>query len=105
MRRAAIVALMLVAACSSGGGKTQPTTTTTSTSTNPGPSVSIVENNGLAEDVVERIKTSTSCSDLQHEFDTAFANRERYPSGSVQAQRGTKYMELADARMQEIGCY
>ena len=48
-------------------------------------------------DVYERIESETDCAALQEEFDTAEAGP---PS-----EWKVPYMEAADARMRELGCY
>jgi hypothetical protein len=57
--------------------------------------------------VYDRIGASTSCADLQTEFDQAFANHQRDKA----RQRldlmkiDTTYMAAANDRMRAIGCY
>jgi outer membrane PBP1 activator LpoA protein len=58
-------------------------------------------------EVYERIARTTDCAQLQHEFDTAEANQKRdLARGAVdQAEASTAYMDAADKRMREVGCY
>jgi hypothetical protein len=57
--------------------------------------------------VYERIASETDCAALQHEFDTADVNhtrdlgRDRLDLADVDVA----YMNAADDRMREIGCY
>lgn len=55
--------------------------------------------------VYQRIGSMSDCDDLQAEFDQASANHDRAEPGSDAARASTGYMEAADARMQEVGCY
>jgi hypothetical protein len=52
-------------------------------------------------DVYARINAMTYCAAPQQEFDQADANRSISSDPSIQ----TAYMEAADARMKEVGCY
>lgn len=54
---------------------------------------------GASREVVARINSLTDCEDLQAEFDQADENR------SIEAEVGTFYMQVADDRMHEVGCY
>lgn len=55
--------------------------------------------------VYERIAASSDCTVLQGEFDTASENFDRVEAGTPQADASLGYMQAADARMQEVGCY
>lgn len=58
-------------------------------------------------DVYARIAELTDCAALQAEFDLADATRKR-PGGVEGAswtQIGIAYMEAADSRMSDLGCY
>ena len=54
---------------------------------------------GASREVVARINGTTDCRELQAEFDQADENR------AVEAEVSTFYMQVADDRMHEVGCY
>lgn len=58
-------------------------------------------------DVYARIAASSDCTALQKEFDQADANgkRDRASGRTEQARWSSGYMDAADARMRQIGCY
>jgi hypothetical protein len=56
-------------------------------------------------DVYQRILTSTDCTVLQKEFDQADANMKSQLPGTPQYKWGIGYMNAADNKMKEIGCY
>jgi len=56
-------------------------------------------------DVYARIAAETDCAALQDEFDTADAAHERADAGSHAAEVALSYMQAADDRMEEVGCY
>ncbi len=55
--------------------------------------------------VYERIESLTDCVELQAEFDTAAANNDRAAAGSEEFDVTLSYMEAADDRLAEVGCY
>ena len=55
--------------------------------------------------VFSRIESSTSCTALQREFDTAMDNAEARESGDPLRNISLSYARAADNRMQEVGCY
>lgn len=58
-------------------------------------------------DVYARIEGETDCVRLQREFDVAYENHEiQSEEGDLKMMRiSTSYMEAADERMRNIGCY
>ena len=54
--------------------------------------------------VYERIEQETSCASLQQEFDRAAATNES-ASSSAEREWSLAYMQAADDRMSELGCY
>jgi hypothetical protein len=50
----------------------------------------------------QRIEAMTDCNQLQAEFDLAERTHQR---GGECGPIGTAYMEAADKRMREVGCY
>jgi hypothetical protein len=99
MRRIGIVVLAAVAvialsAC--GSSSVTGDTTTHEAATLPGTQV-----------VYDRINSLKNCSTLQAEFDQADANhtRELDAGNSHMVEATTSYMEAADNRMREVGCY
>lgn len=57
--------------------------------------------------VYQRIANETDCVVLQGEFDQADATSKRPggPAGTTWLKIGIAYMEAADERMEEVGCY
>lgn len=55
--------------------------------------------------VYAAVDASTDCAELQKMFDTAWANNRRYPAGTRQFDWALGYMNAADGRMHDIGCY
>lgn len=55
--------------------------------------------------VYERIAALTDCAELQSEFDRASANNGREEAGSTGFEITLSYMQAADDRMREVGCY
>lgn len=55
--------------------------------------------------VYAQIEASTDCADLQETFDRAAGNNERAETGSEAFDYTLGYMEAADDRMREVGCY
>lgn len=55
--------------------------------------------------VFSRIESSTSCTALQREFDTAMDNAEARESGDPVRDISLSYARAADNRMKEVGCY
>ncbi len=55
--------------------------------------------------VLADIEATTDCTELQSTFDTAAANHERSVEGGDGAAVTLAYMQAADARMLELGCY
>lgn len=55
--------------------------------------------------VYQRIETSTSCVDLQREFDIAMDNAEARNPGDSHRDLSLSYARAADNRMDELGCY
>lgn len=53
----------------------------------------------------QNISEMTDCGQLQAEFDRAWTNHESAEPGSDIAMAATAYMETADERLREIGCY
>lgn len=49
-----------------------------------------------------RIASLTDCAQLQREFDLAEATHQR---GGTWGPIGTAYMQAADTRMRQVGCY
>jgi hypothetical protein len=94
-----LVALLL-AACGDDDDTSADSETTT---TAPAESTTTVGPGDPA--VYQRIASLTDCTMLQAEFDQAEENNGRVPAGSDQAEWTLAYMEAADARMQEVGCY
>lgn len=85
----ALVSLTLV----SGAFITSKTTPSPNTSTNP-----------AVAGVLAEINTDTSCSSLQTTFDRGDATQDR--GFRLNGENiGLEYMNAADARMREIGCY
>lgn len=76
-----------------------------SSSSEPDPG--IVSNTARVGDpaVYARIDASTSCTELQREFDIASDNTTRIQADGGDATISISYMEAADVRMREIGCY
>jgi len=114
----ALLAIIMVAALAACGGDddtaTEETTTTeqetttteaTTTTTEKEPATTTTLN--PEEATLLRIEMLTSCEALQIEFDTAEENHDiQLAEGDVEmAELSTSYMEAADARMQQIGCY
>lgn len=100
-RLAWIVCLGVLVACGSDGDDgsevvpvptTPPADTTTDTTDTTNP-------------VIARINSLTDCEALQDEFDQAAENNEREDPGTPTFELTTSYMEAADTRMAEIGCY
>lgn len=56
-------------------------------------------------DVLREIRSSTNCAELQTRFDRAANDNERYEPGSRLFKATLEYMQAADSRMQQIGCY
>lgn len=56
-------------------------------------------------EVYNRILISTDCTGLQSEFDQAEANLKLQEPGTAQYKWGLGYMDAADQRLKEIGCY
>lgn len=56
-------------------------------------------------DVYQRISNTTDCAELQAEFDTAEQAHQRAQRGSTAAAIAVSYMEAANTRMTELGCY
>ncbi len=52
-----------------------------------------------------RIRAMTDCGELQEAFDTAGDNFDRARKGTPQSAWSLAYMDTADDRMEEIGCY
>ena len=52
-----------------------------------------------------RIDHGTDCTKLQADFDQASENNQRAEAGSFQFDVTLSYMDAADARMRELGCY
>ncbi len=86
----------------------EATTTTTEAETTT--TVELVGN----PEVYERLASETDCSELQESFDRSFTNHERAANATEDHGVYTNefemaftlgYMEAADARMREIGCY
>jgi len=61
--------------------------------------------NDAVPQVVERIESLTDCAELQAEFDTASASNERAEPGTTEHRRSLAYMQVADDRLRELGCY
>jgi hypothetical protein len=57
--------------------------------------------------VYARIESMTDCAKLQEQFDLAEATskREGGPQGATWSEIGIAYMQAADDRMREVGCY
>lgn len=55
--------------------------------------------------VYARIESSTNCTKLQREFDTAMDNAEAREPGDPYRDLSLSYARAADNRMEEIGCY
>ena len=55
--------------------------------------------------VISRIENSTSCTELQREFDIAMDNAEAREPGDPMRDLSMTYANAADNRMGEIGCY
>jgi hypothetical protein len=57
--------------------------------------------------VYQRIESLTDCDALQAEFDQADANtqREQDAGNAAMAEVTISYMDAADKRMKELGCY
>lgn len=91
---AAFVALMLIGGLAGLGPSTDK----------PGPS-SITNTGPGNPEVYRRIDALTDCTELQREFDTAAANNDRYDAGTFGHETTLAYMEAANRRMEEVGCY
>lgn len=92
----ALLLAMALACRSENDGEIEPDTTDEATTT---------ETTTVIDAVSERIRTETDCATLQQEFDTASDNFDRAEPGSPAADASLAYMNLADDRMQEVGCY
>lgn len=57
------------------------------------------------ESTKARIEAMTDCAELQREFDTAADNFDRVEPGTEQADASLAYMQTADDRMREVGCF
>lgn len=57
------------------------------------------------DEIYSRIETSRDCDGLQAEFDAADRNHEATRAGSRNAEISLSYMEAADKRMRQVGCY
>ena len=55
--------------------------------------------------VISRIENSTSCTELQREFDIAMDNVDAREPGDPKRDLGMTYADAADNRLREIGCY
>ena len=98
---AVVLAVMLLAGCSDKGGSGGTVGSSSALLTESSSGAPDVD---LNPDIVNRIVTSTSCADLQVEFDNATVARDQSPAGSDDAKRSTAYMGLADERKRAIGC-
>lgn len=72
---------------------------------NPSPAVENNERTVGDSAVIARIENSTSCTDLQREFDIAMDNAEAHASGDPARDLSLTYANAANNRMREIGCY
>src|SRR5688500_10119451 len=54
--------------------------------------------------VYERIDATTSCAELQREFDTAMDNVERYPGGAPKRDVPMTYADAAQSRIEALDC-
>lgn len=55
--------------------------------------------------VYARIAILTDCADLQTEFDVAALNTDRMQDAGDDAAAPIAYMEAANARMEDLGCF
>ena len=55
--------------------------------------------------VHSRIEQADDCATVQGEFDQASENNELAEPGTQQFDQTLGYMEAADARLDELGCY
>jgi hypothetical protein len=57
--------------------------------------------------VYARIAKMTDCNALQEQFDLAEQTSQRPggPAGATWSEIGIAYMQAADARMKDVGCY
>lgn len=55
--------------------------------------------------VYARIEASTSCTELQREFDIAMDTAEAREPGDPHRDLSLSYARAADNRMEELGCY
>lgn len=114
-------AALVVIGAASGGGEKEPAsvapTSTTSTTVAAGevvttsssvPATSPSKARPGNPDVYSRIAAMTDCGELQEQFDLAEKTSKR-PGGTASLgtwrEIGIAYMEAADARMQDTGCY
>lgn len=79
-------------ACGSGDGE-------------PATAEGFAEEYGGATNAYERVLTLTDCAELQEEFDTAFERSETSEASTDHHKAAVGFMEAADARMSEVGCY
>lgn len=90
------------------GGLSCEEATTTNNGTPNQPDATATARPGNAE-VYQRIEALTDCAALQREFDLAETNHGREiaagPSRLAFAQIATSYMQAADKRLRDIGCY
>lgn len=85
-----------------------PTNTPPPTPTPPPtltPAETYLDQYGGMLEVYQRILTLTDCTALQNEFDQADKNLKLQQPGTEQYQWGIGYMNAADQRMKDIGCY
>jgi curli biogenesis system outer membrane secretion channel CsgG len=104
MRKLVIVVALLLAGCSSPQ-ESQPTAPTLATKA----ALTATEAPSRPDDptVYARIAKMTDCGKLQEHFDLAETTSQRPggPEGATWSEIGIAYLQAADARMKEVGCY
>jgi hypothetical protein len=101
--------ILVGSSCGGSGSKEVVVVTVTSTSAvDPSATVeNLPESRPGSAAVYARIESSRNCVALQREFDIAYANNQRAQDAGDEttANMSFSYMEAADARMKEVGCY
>ena len=93
--------LLLVGGCGTPAEPEPPAVEPTVTVPAPSP----VDTRPGDPSVYAQIEASTDCADLQVTFDRAAGNNERAEPGSEAFDYTLAYMEAADDRLREVGCY
>lgn len=91
---ALLAAVVALAGCGTSGSGSETPATTAENEDRPGSAA-----------VYQRIESMTDCDALQRQFDIAGDNADRMHDAGQTADIPMSYMDAADARMKEVGCY